>query len=142
MDDCRYIADNLRGDDRREVLAASGRDPKGVLEDGMLDSVECRVFEIDGDLCGIYGVARTPQENLGLIWMVCTPAVERHALTFLRHSRSEMQSFHLHYPVLFNYVDARNELHVKWLKWVGCTFIKRHLHFGAECREFLEFIHV
>jgi hypothetical protein len=31
-------------------------------------------------------------------------------------------------------------VHIRWLKWMGCTFIKRHSTYGVEQRPFLEFV--
>ena len=51
-------------------------------------------------------------------------------MTFLRHRRDVTDVLTKDYKILFNYVDAQNELHIKWLKWLDFTFINRHEKFG------------
>jgi hypothetical protein len=61
---------------------------------------------------------------------------------FLRESKKTLAIMQNKYPVLFNMVDARNEVHVKWIQWLGFTFIKKHLHWGPENRLFYEFVRI
>ena len=58
---------------------------------------------------------------------------------FLRNSPIELDKFKMNYPILFNYVDARNKTHVKWIKYMGFSIIKEHATFGVEGRLFYEF---
>jgi len=81
-------------------------------------------------------------EGAGAVWMLSTDAIEDYAVSFLRQCKGVLAEWNRIYPVLFNYVDARNELHVKWLKWMGFTFIKRHEHFGVEGVPFYEFVRI
>ena len=39
-------------------------------------------------------------------------------------------------------VDARNELHIKWLKFMGFKFIQRHENFGVAKLPFYEFLRI
>ena len=45
----------------------------------------------------------------------------------------------MNYPILFNFVDARNTTHVKWIKYMGFSIIQEHATFGVEGRLFYEF---
>jgi len=62
--------------------------------------------------------------------------------TFLRQSKIELRKILKEYPVLFNVVDSRNEVHVRWLQWMGFTFIKKHSEYGPEKRPFYEFVRI
>jgi hypothetical protein len=33
-------------------------------------------------------------------------------------------------------------VHIRWLRWMGFTFIKSHPKYGAEGRLFLEFVRI
>ena len=67
---------------------------------------------------------------------------ERDKRTFLRRSKVELDKIIQEYPVLFNVVDARNKIHVRWLQWMGFTFIKKHSEYGPEGRLFYEFVRI
>jgi hypothetical protein len=61
---------------------------------------------------------------------------------FLRKSKEVLAEMQKKYPLLFNVVDARNEVHVKWIGWLGFTFVKKHLNWGPEGRMFYEFVRI
>ena len=61
---------------------------------------------------------------------------------FLRQSRIHLANLHAMYPVLFNFVDARNTVHLRWLRWMGFTFISRNDNYGPEKRTFYEFVRI
>ena len=61
---------------------------------------------------------------------------------FLRQSRIELKKVHKEFPVLFNYIDARNTVHLRWLKFMGFTIIKKLEIFGYEGRPFYEFVKI
>jgi len=62
--------------------------------------------------------------------------------TFLKESKAQLAKLHEQYPVLFNVVDARNEVHVRWLRYMGFTFIRKHPNWGPEGRLFYEFVRI
>jgi hypothetical protein len=53
-----------------------------------------------------------------------------------------VQTLQQNYDVLFNLVDERNTLHIRWIQWCGFTFVNRHPALGAEQRPFLEFVRI
>lgn len=64
---------------------------------------------------GVFGVS-----TAGVVWLVSTPEINWHVKTFLRESRKWIDLFQEIHPVLWNWVDSRNTLHLKWLtKWLG-----------------------
>lgn len=93
---------------------------------------------------GMWGVIRE-SETSGRIWMLgCQSMLDdkRDKRTFLRQSKLELIKVLEQYPVLFNVVDARNEIHVRWLQWMGFTFIQKHPEWGPEGRLFYEFVRI
>lgn len=76
-----------------------------------------------GNPCLMMGVVPTEDPMVGAIWLLSSDIITRHPVTFLRQSKPMLQRFHQDYPVLCNAVDARNTVHIKWLKWLGFTFI-------------------
>lgn len=84
-------------------------------------------------------------EGVGRIWLLATDELvndKQNALQFLRQAKPRLAEMLQRYEVLFNYADARNTVHVKWLRWMGFTFIAKHPNYGDEGRLFLEFVKV
>lgn len=141
VEDCQHLAPRLRREDIEEVRAASGLEPLVALTLG-LRLGECLVMECKGERFGLFGVCPTQTPGVGLVWMLATDSIHTHRTRFIRECRKWVKHLHTNYPVLWNYVDARNELHIRWLHWLGFEFIKLHPEHGVEKRPFIEFVHV
>ena len=97
-----------------------------------------------GNPMGMWGIIKQPN-NSGQVWMLgCKNMLEdtRDKSEFLRQSRIELKKLHKEFPVLFNYIDARNTVHLRWLTFMGFTIIKKHETFGYEGRPFYEFVKI
>lgn len=146
VDDISWMSSRLRIADILEVKAAAGLDPWGALRDSYNNS-SCRMVgadEKDRPVC-MGGVVPahfhwTSTPLSAVVWMLATTDLEHHQMSFLRQSKVWLEKWHQDYPVLFNCVDERNELHIKWLRWLGFVFIRRHPEWGFEKRPFLEFV--
>tara|TARA_B100001248_G_scaffold151196_1_gene113600 strand:- start:4827 stop:5234 length:408 start_codon:yes stop_codon:yes gene_type:complete len=133
----------MRQEDKEEIFAYSGTLPKEQMFYCFFSSKPCMtMIGRKGNIMGMYGVV--PQSpKVGRIWMLGHESMTsdyKDVRDFLRHSPIELQKFHCNYPLLYNYVDARNETHIKWIKWMGFSIIKKHATFGAEGRTFYEFV--
>ena len=138
-DDCIYLAENLREDDYREIKAVTGLPPLLSLLTGLKSSqVPLVICDNQGKVVAMLGVV--PNGLIGSIWMVGTPDLKRISVSFLKNCQDVFTVLKNNFSVLHNYVDARNELHIRWLKWMGFTFIKKHKHYGIEQLPFYEFI--
>lgn len=58
----------------------------------------------------------------GLIWLLCTENVEKFPIKFLRATKKWTGVLLQSVPRLYNCVWTKNQLHVKWLKWLGAEF--------------------
>lgn len=67
----------------------------------------------------------------GLIWCVATQDIHEHKIEFIRHSKRFIADAAKGYDMVHNWVDARNELHIQWLRWTGFTIIAERHNFGA-----------
>lgn len=142
-DDIEYVVPRLRKADYRECLAATGKEPLDVLKFTFnLEGKHLTLLAPTGEPVGLCGVVPSPMDGAGVVWMVATTAILNHQMTFLRQSKSALRFLGEGYDVLFNCVDARNLVHIKWLKWMGFTFINKHEHYGAEGRPFYEFVRI
>jgi len=73
---------------------------------------------------GVTTVVSPPGLRTGLIWMMGTPFLENCSMAFLRRCKDYFQSIASGYDIVYNYVDARNMIHLNWLKWLGFSFLK------------------
>ena len=143
--DIPYVAEFMREEDVAEVRAHSGHTPQESLLHSFFAGSPCMtMIGRDGRPMGMWGVV--PQHgDIGTIWMLCTDDLVRdrlNSMRFLREARGHLDRVQLRYRVLFNFADARNVVHIKWLRWMGFTFISSHPRFGTEGRLFHEFVRI
>jgi hypothetical protein len=142
--DARDVAARLREEDRQEVLAAGGMDPRIVFPAQVLEGREVLAAGIEGGppeiLFGCDPVVGAPE--VGVVWLVSTPVLYDHPVEFVVTSRQLFQRFHERFRVLTNFVDERNVRHIKWLKWLGFIMVRRVERYGAQSRPFIEFASV
>jgi hypothetical protein len=131
--DLPVLVCGLRAADVRELEAASGETAEIVLEAGMGMSEPCLSLIGEGDLpIAIFGVVPDPAApDVGLIWFVASEALMKHGLLFLRHSRAWIEKLEVRYRVLWNWVDARNTEHLRWLLWCGFQVEEREEQHGS-----------
>jgi hypothetical protein len=82
------------------------------------------------------------QEDAGLIWLLGSDELVRYSYVFLRQCRAWITKLHARYEILWNCVDARNEVHVRWLVWCGFTILETIEEYGVERRPFYGFASV
>lgn len=140
--DALSVARRLTKEDREEVLANCGMSPELVLPgyvssgrevyaSGLLET--CRpeiLFGVDP----IYG---NPEG--GVVWMLTTDAVYDHPVESVWNIKQLFEALHDRYPLLTNFIDARNTRHHKLLKWLGFRPFMRVEKFGAHSLPFIEF---
>ena len=132
--DIEYLAPRLRYEDKRELLTSSGNTPYQSLLNGFIASDVCfTITDQENIPVGMFGV--TPE---GAIWLLATPEIKRIRFSFLRESRKVVDFLNNQYPKLWNFVDCRNELHLRWLKWCGFKFIRK-INYGVLQQPFYEF---
>lgn len=122
VDEIEYIIENLRDQDRKEIAASHGKHAYRMLRDTVSDP-ETRVGIANGDPICLFGV--TPKSVIGgggTPWMVSTEDIKRHKVVFLRHSSAWVRSMRQKYGHLSNYVDDRNTVSKRWLRWLGFEF--------------------
>jgi len=145
LEDLKSLSENLRTEDAKEITAQSGASPKGGLLYSYFMSKPClTTVSRHGHVMSMGGVV--PEgKDVGRIWLLGCQSMFDDAIDkrwFLRQSKKTLDDMQNKYSLLFNVVDARNELHVKWIQWLGFTFIKKHLHWGPESRLFYEFVRI
>lgn len=128
--DAVSLAERMRRSDIDEIWASHHHTPMDALL-ACRESAICLTVS-NGKPLAMFGI--TPDNFLGdsaVIWMLGSEDIERIQTRFLRHSRSFVEMFLRFYPRLYNYVDARNEVSILWLKWIGAE-VYPAMPYGAE----------
>ena len=125
------MASNLRQDDLEEAVEGHGVVPTIDIPLCSLKG-SCVSFTVpDGRIAGLAGI-----EEDGRIWMLCTPAILDFPLTFAREAKRFIDS--RTERVLWNYVDKRNTVHIKLLKFLGFQLLEE-VPFGPNQLPFIRF---
>lgn len=135
--DALIVGNNLRDDDRNE-LEGMGESllhlPIGV----MLSDHAVAFFSPEGEHAGIAGIV--PLDNqVGQIWMLCTPVIETHPFIFVRSAKKWLNSIQKEYKLLWNLADSRNQVHHKLLRHLGFKAL-RTVPVGPESIPYFEIV--
>jgi len=139
--DADDLAPKLREADLQEIQANLGEDPLIVLERGVAWSDPCYAIVDEEDRpLALFGAVPDPHRaEVGMVWLLASDELVKHPFFVLRNSRKWIERLHRRYRVLWNFVDARNEVHIRWLKWCDFTFLRKVDAYGFEQRPFYEF---
>jgi hypothetical protein len=142
IQDVDELVAGLRSADLRELEDLSGRGARECLLFGALAGKPCYTLRThSGALVGQVSV--TPYgANNGLIALSGTDQLERTPMAFLRGSRDVLAAMEGSYDTLLNVCDARNEVHVKWLRWLGFSFLREIKQFGPRGVPVYEFARI
>ncbi len=139
--DAAGIAASLRETDLREIQAALSESPLDVVTRAIARSQPCYAVVDERDQAlAVFGAIPVPSEKgVGVAWLLASTGLARYRFSFLRHSLEWIERLHESYGVLWNCVDARNQVHIRWLKWCGFSVLSRIEEYGTEKRPFYEF---
>ena len=126
-EDVEDLLPRLRTADHDELVAASGPDVKGQLEEAIAQSLGrlgrmAFAAEHEGQTIALFGFV--PAGHLSSTahpWLVGTDGLRRVPGMLNRLSKSYCAAVLGEYPLLVNYVDARNETAIAWLARLGFT---------------------
>lgn len=116
-------AANLRQADRDELWAAFHFTPSEALAAAKSEKTFASLA--DGKVLCIYGTWRPSATGLlGVPWMLSTNELPKHYRYFARESKNYVSHLKQRFLSLENYVDARNSLAIRWLRWLGFVMEK------------------
>ena len=113
----------IRTEDKEEVEAIGSsllHVPFGVL----ISEEAYSFYDRYGNLAGIVGIVRQSPE-IGAIWLLGTPAIERINLRVLRQFKRWLDAKGDDYKLLWNLADARNITHHKLLQFFNFKAIRQ-----------------
>lgn len=89
------------------------------LSRGRLSDLAFAVW-LDGRLICLFGyIPRSMMSDVAYPWMVASDEIARIPGILTRQARGYCSAVLGEYPVLFNYVDARNDRSIEWLSRLG-----------------------
>lgn len=136
----KALAPWMRIGDRLEVEANSGRNPLEALLESMRVSTITRAALIDDEVAAIFGVS--PVDALGgvaSVWMLTGEIVDEIPYLFLRKSRSQVDELLQEWPILINFIDARYDRALRWVRWLGAS-VGAEIPFGVAGLPFHPFV--
>lgn len=143
LSDCLWLCSEVRQADRDEVRAATGGTVLHALVEGLQGSRETWTARLGKTPIAMFGVAPIPLDpevRYGAVWLLGSDRIQEVRYTFLRESRPWLERLEQGFDLVGNVVDARNTIHIRWLRWLGFSFIREIPHFGHEKRPFYEFL--
>ena len=121
--DIQPIAQNMRLADCNEIMASHNILPEPALLAGLEFSTICLTVCVKDKPVAMCGVAaQHPTSNIGSVWLLATPDLERAWLCFGIFGKQVMAKFLEDYVTLYNYVDVRNKKSIHWLRSLGAKF--------------------
>ena len=139
--DIDYIAPRLREPDLREIKALGDFSAEEALTISYFGSKpKCYTAIGKGVPVAMFGVVPFEEnERWGSIWLLGADDVTNKVpIPFLKWTKKFLPILLEPYDMVCNIVDTRNEVHIKWIKWLGFSFV-RELRHGPENRTFYEF---
>lgn len=126
-----HIAQNLRHQDLEEIEAMASVPPAEALQVSLALSTHgyC-ILDRTGEPCAMFGAAPHPLPGVGVMWMLGTDGIRREAHSIARQSRQYFDIVNSAYSILWNYIDARNTVSKRWLRWGGFELL-RDVEFGG-----------
>ena len=116
--DAVQVANNLRPEDLKEIEGMGHKSP-AVIFSVLASDVAVSFFSKEGEIAGVAGICPDSRAGVGVIWMLCTPVVQKEPFTFVRQAKQWLADEQRNYRLLWNLADARNLYHHKLLRMLG-----------------------
>jgi len=134
------LVPRLRKADLQEIAAATGSDPEGSLAVAVGTSPVAYTWLHKGRVMAMFGAAPYPgRPGVGIPWLLGAKGMDKHKVFFVRRSKKYLAEMLELFPVLENWVDARNTSSIQWLAWIGFALSEVQPFFGIQRLPFIRF---
>ncbi len=107
-------------------LEAHDISASSALKVGLALSDPCYTIEHRGRCIAMFGTTPSFDEpHLGTVWLLGSDEISEITTPFLRQSHKWLDAIAKGYEALTNVVHEDNELHHRWLRFLGFKFIRR-----------------
>ena len=112
------LASDLRANDLAEITAG-GMTGHQAVDRCFRMSIMCRSAFVENDIAAMFGLHVVFLSDVGMPWLLTTPAVERRPLAFVRETKKIVAEMLEYKPQLVGYCDARYQQAHGLLRAVG-----------------------
>lgn len=138
--DINAMVENMRPLDRQEIQASSGDDIHEALRRALSISTYRYAAAVDGELAMLGGVTTVSLlGGVGSPWLLGTTLLDRVPGALTRGCMGYLEGAKKQFPILVNYVDARNVKAIRWLKRLGFTISDSPVPYGPKGLPFYKF---
>jgi len=118
--DIDMLVENMRKHDIQEVNAATRMGIRNAVKTSVNLSSYSKTGLVNDELVCMWGVCPISLiSGSGSPWMLGTDLINEKQRIFLRRSKPWLDDIRKDYRYLENFVDERNVMSIKWLKWLG-----------------------
>lgn len=134
------IAASMRQQDIDEVTASSALPPHDALIESLALSTHayCVISDKLGPVA-MFGAAPHPLPGVGIVWMLGTDGIRQEGYSIAKATRRYFDELNAAYWMLWNFIDGRNAVSMRWLRWGGFNLLAEHPTHGPEGRPFHTF---
>ena len=137
--DCEELAKHLRKPDFDEVVTVTKEAPLKPIVRGFRAATYCKSVLNNGNMIMMYGVCPTLYHKVGSPFLLGTDRFLEVKFPFARQCKSRVEEMQKQYPILWNFIDSRNAVHLRWIKWCGFKLINKKY---IDKIKFYEFIRI
>lgn len=120
LEDIVFLRNNLRKEDIAEVWAASHHNPEQALLEAYIFSILRHTLTLNNEPIAMFGlIPDSLLSDEANLWFLGSEKISKCPKSFLKACRVFIDSMLQMFPKLYNYVDARYEKSIRWLKWCG-----------------------
>ncbi|WP_159953204.1 hypothetical protein [Rhizobium sp. 18065] len=142
LEDIPELASRLRHEDVREIRSTTPAEQslESVLAYNVgASSTAFAIVDLQSDaVIALFGAAPAG-DGTGSVWMHGSDLIKTRRITFLKHSRRAVELLHAEYPILRNWADTRNQVHLDWLRYAGFRFLGTSTSISNDGTPFVEF---
>ncbi len=116
------LAQNMRQADIDEAWALDHSTPAEAISHAvLLTDFPKTILGGDGEVLAMWGVASETRSSLvGVPWLLSSDFVEKkHSRELAKFSKTNAEKLKSQYAALYNFVDARHTLALRWVEWMG-----------------------
>jgi len=115
-----YLVKHLRDEERAICEKMYGDQFFGTVLKEVDDSMLAWAALADGECAALWGVkTHKILSDEGMLWMIGTDLIDKHPITFLRHSRRQVQSLRATFKTIYGCVLTEYSTSRRWLEWLG-----------------------